>query len=397
MATKTPAKKTPAKKQPAKKQPAKKAPAKPSPKAAAPKKAVKAAPAKQAKPATRAKAKSASRVQDKPATRAKVTPATGVKVNPVTRSHAKPDTAIQPKPMLNYFGLTGGQSSHQDSRAVIVPCDYESGVTYGTGTKNGPRAIYEESRQVELFDEELWTEPYKIGIRTHANVDVPTVKHDSPEPFNELYQAVKPIVEFSKFPIVIGGERSITVASIRACAERYPNLSVLQVGAHCDCRRTHEGNPNGDATVSYNIYKRALKEPRITQVGIRNISAEEVAWMEREKPNINIYWARHQDRWNAQDIVGTLSDDVYLSIDVSAFDDSVMPSTGTPEPGGMSWYQMIDLIKVLCIKKNVVAADIVELAPIEGLHAPNFLCAKLLYKIIGYKFALELGVTKKYL
>jgi len=298
---------------------------------------------------------------------------------------------------LNYFGLSAGQASHGHSRAVIIPCDYENGVTYGAGTKNGPRAIYEASRQVEHFDEELWTEPYKIGIHTHANVHVPTVKLDSAEPFQELYQAVKPIVEFSKFPIVIGGERSITVASIRACAERYPNLSVLQVGAHSDCRRTHEGNPNGDATVSYNIYKRALKEPRITQVGIRNISAEEVAWMEREKPNINIYWARHQDRWNAQDIVGTLSDNVYLSIDVSAFDDSVMPSTGTPEPGGMSWYQMIDLIKVLCIKKNVVAADIVELAPIKGLDAPNFLCAKLLYKIIGYKFALELGVTKKYL
>jgi agmatinase len=120
-------------------------------------------------------------------------------------------------------------------------------------------------------------------------------------------------------------------------------------------------------------------------------------WLENEKPNINIFWARKMNKWNFHEIVNTLSDNVYLTVDVDGLDSSIMPATGTPEPGGLSWLQLCELIKVLCIRKNVVAADIVELAPIENLHAPDFLVAKLLYKIIGYKFALELGVTKKYL
>jgi agmatinase len=287
-------------------------------------------------------------------------------------------------------------SQHEHSQVVIIPCPYEATTSYGKGTKNGPQAILEASQQVELFDDELWTESYKIGIHSHDEINVPPVTGDSKRPFQELYETVKPIVEFGKFPIILGGEHSLTLGAVRACADRYHDLSILQIDAHADCRKSYEGNPYSHASVSYHLYKSALIKPLITQVGIRNISAEEVAWMESEKPNINIYWARHQDRWNFHDIVATLSDNVYLTIDVDGLDDSIMPATGTPEPGGMNWYQLMDLIKVLCIKKNVVAADIVELSPIAGLNAPNFLCAKLLYKIIGYRFALELGVTKKY-
>lgn len=119
--------------------------------------------------------------------------------------------------------------------------------------------------------------------------------------------------------------------------------------------------------------------------------------MEEEQPNINIFWARNQDKWNFSDIIWGLSDNVYLTIDIDGLDSGIMPATGTPEPGGMTWYQLMELIKQLCIRKNVVGADVVEYAPIPGLHAPSFLCAKLLYKMIGYRFALELGVTKKYL
>ena len=170
----------------------------------------------------------------------------------------------------------------------------------------------------------------------------------------------------------------------------------MQIDAHGDLRKSYDGNPYSHASVAYHVYK-ALPQPLITQVGIRNISQEEVNWLEEDKPNINIFWARHQDRWNFHEIIHTLSDNVYLTIDVDGLDSSVMPSTGTPEPGGMSWYHLIELIKVLCIRKNVVGADIVELAPIANLHAPDFLVAKLLYKLIGYRYALELGVTKKYL
>jgi agmatinase len=249
---------------------------------------------------------------------------------------------------------------------------------------------------VELFDEELWTEPHTIGIHTHSEVKMAPVTRKTEQPFQELYDVVGPLVESGRFPIILGGEHSLTLGSVRACADKYPDLSVLQIDAHGDLRASYEGNPYSHASVSYHIYQ-ALPNPIITNVGVRNISKEEVTWLESEEPKVNIFWARQQNHWNFHEIVNTLSDNVYLTIDVDGLDPSIMPSTGTPEPGGMSWYHLVELIKVLCIRKNVVAADIVELSPIENLQAPDFLVAKLLYKIVGYRYALDLGVTKKYL
>ncbi|CAN5141311.1 agmatinase [soil metagenome] len=297
----------------------------------------------------------------------------------------------------NYFGLAEEFSNKDNSKVVIVPVPYEATVSYGKGTSKGPAAVLHASQQVELFDDELWVEPHKIGIYTHEAVNMePVIGEETPTAFQPLYDAVSPIIESSKFPICIGGEHSLSLGAIKACAKRYPDLSILQIDAHGDLRKSYDGNPYSHASVAYHIYK-ALPQPLITQVGIRNISQEEVTWLEEDKPNINIFWARHQDRWNFHEIIHTLSDNVYLTIDVDGLDSSVMPSTGTPEPGGMSWYHLIELVKVLCIRKNVVGADIVELSPIPNLHAPDFLVAKLLYKLIGYRYALELGVTKKYL
>lgn len=295
----------------------------------------------------------------------------------------------------NYFGLPEEFSNKENSKVVIVPVPYEATTSYGKGTGKGPEAVLTASQQVELFDDELWIEPHKIGIYTHDPILMDAVTAATEHPFKQLSDVISPLVETGKFPICIGGEHSLSLGPIRACAERFPDLSVLQIDAHGDLRKSYDGNPYSHATVAYHIYK-ALPQPLLTQVGIRNISQEEVSWMEEEKPNINIFWARNQDRWNFHEIVHTLSDNVYLTIDVDGLDSSVMPSTGTPEPGGMSWYHLIDLIKVLCIRKNVVGADIVELAPIPTLHGPDFLVAKLLYKMIGYRYALELGVTKKY-
>jgi agmatinase len=296
----------------------------------------------------------------------------------------------------NYFGLPEEFSSPENSKVAIVPVPYEATTSYGKGTKNGPSAILEASQQVELFDDELWIEPYKIGIQTVQAVEMAPVTAETEHPFKELRDAVRPIIEFGKFPVIVGGEHSLSLGSVAACADRYPDLSILQIDAHADCRDSYEGNPYSHASVTYHIYK-GLPNPLVTQVGIRNISAGEVAWMEEEKPRINIFWARNMDRWNFNEIISTLSDNVYLTIDLDGLDSGIMPSTGTPEPGGMSWYQLTDLIKLLCVRRNVVAADIVEMAPIKGLHAPDFLAAKLLYKLIGYKFALELGVSKRYL
>ncbi len=296
----------------------------------------------------------------------------------------------------NYFGLSEEFSSPEKSKVAIVPVPYEATTSYGKGTKNGPTAILEASQQVELFDDELWIEPHKIGIQTVLPVEMAPVTAETENPFHELRDVVRPIIEFGKFPVIIGGEHSLSLGSVAACADRYPDLSILQIDAHADCRDSYEGNPYSHASVSYHIYK-GLPNPLITQVGIRNISAGEIQWLEEEKPRINIFWARNQDRWNFNEIISTLSDNVYLTIDLDGLDSGIMPSTGTPEPGGMSWYQLTDLIKLLCVKRNVVAADIVELAPIKGLNAPDFLAAKLMYKLIGYRFALELGVSKRYL
>ena len=295
-----------------------------------------------------------------------------------------------------YFGLPDEFSSAENSRVTIVPCPYEATTSYGKGTAKGPAAILEASQQVELFDDELWVEPYVVGVQTADPVHMDAQTAETEEPFKALQDAVSPLVEFNKFPIIIGGEHSLTMGGIKACIGKYPDLSILQVDAHADLRQTYDGQVYSHACASYHMYK-TLTEPNITQVGIRNISKGEAEWMESEQPNIHIFWARNQDKWNFSEIISTLSDNVYLTIDVDGLDGSLMPATGTPEPGGMTWYQLMDLIKQLCIRKNVVAADVVEFSPIEGMHAPSFLVAKLIYKIIGYKFALDLGVTKKYL
>lgn len=296
----------------------------------------------------------------------------------------------------NYFGLPEALSTPQNSRVAIVPVPYEATVSYGKGTSKGPAAVLTASHQVELFDDELWVEPCKVGIQTLDAVKMKPVTGETEKPFQELRDAVKPLIEWGKFPIIVGGEHSLSLGSVAACADRYPDLSILQIDAHADLRDSYNGNPYSHASVSYHIYK-GLPQPNITQVGIRNISSGEVNWLEEEKPNINIFWARNQDKWDYHEIISTLSDNVYLTIDVDGLDSGIMPSTGTPEPGGMSWYQLMELIKQLCVRKNVVAADVVELSPIKGLHGPDFLAAKLIYKIIGYKFALDLGVSKKYL
>jgi agmatinase len=290
-----------------------------------------------------------------------------------------------------YFGLDAEHTAFEIAKAVIVPAPYEATTSYGKGTKNGPAAVLEASKQVELFDDELWCMPYKVGIASVPPVVMPPVNGATKKPFHELTDAVGAVLDAGKFPIVIGGEHSLTIGPVAAASARYPDLSILQIDAHADCRDSYEGNPYSHASVTYHLYHR-LPKPVITEVGIRNISDGEVAWMEKEKPNINIYWARNQHKWNFEEIIDTLSDNVYLTIDVDGLDPGIMPSTGTPEPGGMSWQQLIDLIKLLCARKNVVAADIVELSPIANLHAPDFLAAKLLYKIIGYRFASELGV-----
>jgi agmatinase len=288
-----------------------------------------------------------------------------------------------------YFGLPEEFSSLANSQVVILPVPYEATTSYGQGTKNGPQAIAHASQQVELFDEELWSTPYKIGIHSAEPLNIKPVDGATRKPFGELEDKVSQLLEAKKFPLILGGEHALSFGAVAACAKKYANLSVLQIDAHADCRSSYEGNPFSHASVTYQMNTRLGNLP-ITEVGIRNISEEEVEWMDSAKPAVKIFWAHEQESWDFDKIIDTLSDNVYLTVDVDGLDCQVMPSTGTPEPGGMSWFQLTKLIKLLCAKKNLVAADIVELSPIAGLNAPDFLTAKLAYKIISYRFNAEM-------
>lgn len=300
-----------------------------------------------------------------------------------------------PKKSPNFLGLPERYASQASARTFIIPVPYEATTTYGKGTKNGPKAIIEASQEIELFDDELWAEPHKIGIHTTSPISMTKVSRSSKAPFKKLEETVNQLIETDKFPIILGGEHSITLGAIKGCAARYKDLSVLQIDAQANLRPEYQGNPYNRASIGYQIYEH-LPNPLITQVGVRNISKEEATWLEKEHPRVNIFWARQQHKWNFQDIVDTLSDNVYLSIDLDGLESSIMPSSGNPEPGGINWYQLLELIKLVCVKRKVVAADIVELAPIKGVNAPNYLAAKAVFKLIGYRFALDLGVTKRY-
>jgi agmatinase len=296
-----------------------------------------------------------------------------------------------------FFGVAEEFASAENSKVSIVPVPYHSGGhTDPACQAEAPQAVLAASQNIELFDEELWTEPYKVGIHTAESVNMEPVAADAAEPFAELREAVAPLIEFDKFPILVGGNHAITLGAVKACVDRYPDLSVFQIDARANCHQTFNGNPYSHECVSYQIYQ-ALPEKNITQVGVRSISQEEVQWMENEKPGISIFWARNQDRWNIHEIINSLSENVYLSIDLCGLDPSIMPATCDPQPGGLSWYLLMDLIKQVSIKKNVVAADVTGLKPRDDMPAATLLTAKLMYKLIGYRFALDLGVSKKYL
>lgn len=256
---------------------------------------------------------------------------------------------------------------------VVVPVPYEQTTSYGRGTKNGPRAICEASAQVELFDEELQKETYHRGIHT-----LPVLKPS----LEELEKTAAKILADKKFPIVLGGEHTISAACVRACKKFYKNLSVVQFDAHADLRDEYEGTRLSHACVMRRVYETGAK---FVQIGIRSHSIEEAEFISKSKINKPFY--AHEifssNDW-AGEAINLLTDDVYLTFDVDALDPSIVPATGTPEPGGLGWHQTVNFLKKLCASKNVVGADFVELAPKKGEPLSDFTIAKLIYKLIGY-------------
>jgi agmatinase len=276
----------------------------------------------------------------------------------------------------NFGGLE--RQNYKSSKVVIIPVPYESTTYYMSGTKEGPWAIINASRHMELYDAEDGRNISKIGIFTLEELE--PSKNSPKETISRIENVITQILNDEKFPFMIGGEHSITLGAASAFKKKYSshNLSVLQLDAHTDLRDEFEGTKFHHATVIRRI-SQDLKMP-ITQVGIRSISEEESEYLKESKKN-NIFYDK---RFSNEEVINTLKENVYLTLDLDVFDPSFMPSVGTPEPGGLGWYEVLDLIKEVAKNRKIIGADVVELSPIPGFVAPDFLVAKLVYKIIGY-------------
>ena len=269
------------------------------------------------------------------------------------------------------------------AKAIVIPFGLEKTVSYGSGTKNGPKEIIKASHQVELYDEELNCEPYKkIGIKTL-------------KPFKIDKNIVKALKQISKineenlknkiFPLVLGGEHTITPGCIAPFVKKYDKLCLLHFDAHADLRESYNGNKFSHASA----IRRCLDHKNISVIsfGIRNISSSEIYFLNKNSSRIKIFWSKNKKKWDLKKFKKLIKNKtVYLTFDVDGLDSSVMPATGTPEPGGLFWDETLDIIKIAFKNSNIVGADINELSPIKGFDSYNFLVAKLAYKILSYKF-----------
>lgn len=286
---------------------------------------------------------------------------------------------------MNFGGIAEDEySNFADARILIWPVAYEGTVSYGAGTARGAAAIIDASRNMELYDEETDAEVYKLGIHTLAES---TATSSPARMIRTLYERARELVKTGKFITMIGGEHSVSAPVIRAHAENYENLSVLQIDAHADLRESYDGTRHSHASVMARV-TRDLKVPAV-QCGIRSISAEEARAL-KELPT-RIFWAKdivgREGWWD--EAVDALTENVYLTIDIDGLDPSLVPHTGTPEPGGLGWYEVIGLVRTLARKRRVVGMDLVEYAHAEGADASAFLCAKLIYKSLAFIFENE--------
>ena len=289
-----------------------------------------------------------------------------------------------------FLALDGAAADFERAAAVLLPVPYESTTSYGGGTRRGPHAIVDASRYIELYDQELDCEAGAIlGIHTLPALDL-TRAGATPamEQLRDWYGRVADVCG-ERFLLTLGGEHSVSSPCILAQADRHAErLSVLQLDAHTDLRPEYEGTPNSHASAMARVIERA----DVVAVGIRAVSGEEME-IHRATPGSTIVWADEMwqdDRWMDR-ALEALGPKVYITFDVDYFDPKLVPSTGTPEPGGMDWYRTLKFLKRVYRERDVVAADVVELAPTPGLHAPDFLVAKLVYKLISYRFLERLG------
>lgn len=311
----------------------------------------------------------------------------------------------------NFLGLDEEASDFERARVVILPVPYEATTSYGGGTRGGPGAIVESSRYIELYDQELDCEPYDVGICTLPSLQLSGAgPEEAMKELRQVYDQLRAAAP-DKFIVLLGGEHSVSSAPILSWADSFAaatpplpefgdvvkrsgkrvdsadvvprRLTVLQFDAHTDLRMEYEGSSFSHAAVMFRVVDRV----ELVSVGIRALTREERE-LSRTRDSVHVFLADeiHGSETWMNDVLERLGPDVYISFDVDCFDPALVPSTGTPEPGGLQWYPVLRLLRRVFRERNVLAVDIVELAPIPGLAAPDFLVAKLLYKMIGYKY-----------
>lgn len=292
---------------------------------------------------------------------------------PVQYDHAEP---------LAFGGTKPESCTFDDAAAVILPVPFDRTTSYVPGTRNGPREILQASSHLELWDEELGVDVHGVGIYTLPEMELPFGEMEPA--LAEIQRVAAALFERDKFLVMLGGEHSITPPVVAAAAARYPGLSVLQLDAHADLRESYMGSPQNHACAM----RRSLDHAPVTQVAVRSLSPEEAEAAPGLKTRIFYDFDMRRDpRWIDR-VVESLGDPVYITIDCDGFDPAIMPATGTPEPGGLSWYEATAILRAAFERRRVVGCDIVELCPVPGMVAPNFLCAKLVYKLITYRFAI---------
>jgi len=268
-------------------------------------------------------------------------------------------------------------------KVIVVPFGLEKTVSYGGGTKNGPKEIIKASHQVELYDEELNCEPYKkIGIKTLKPFEI---DKNIKKALNKMSKINEEILDKKLFPMTFGGEHSITPGCIAPFTKKYKDICLLHFDAHADLRESYNGEKFSHASA----IRRCLDYPNVSVIsfGIRNISQSEIPFLKKNSTRINIFWAKDKSEWNLNKFKKLIKNKtVYLTFDVDGLDSSIMPATGTPEPGGLLWDETLNIIRIAAKNSKIVGADINELSPIKGFNSYNFLVAKLAYKILSYKF-----------
>ena len=284
----------------------------------------------------------------------------------------------------NFAGLEDEYANFKKAKVVILQVPYEKTVTYKKGTVNGPAAIIDASLKMELFDEELNQETCKIGVHTADSLELASA---SPEEMMEKVRvSVEDLLKAGKFPVILGGEHSITPGAVVAVKEAYPNLSALHLDAHYDMRDEYMGSRYNHGCVA----RRISEICPIVQVGMRSLSKEEKDFLSSNSnvakiKSVNVYDILDRPFWK-DEVTKVLSDNVYVTIDMDVFDPSLVPAVGTPEPGGIGWYEALELLHAVTKDKRIVGFDVVELCPIKDQPSSDFLAAKLVYRLLGYIF-----------